>query len=65
MQLGMIGLGRMGGNMAKRLEQHGHELKIPDRPFGFGRLIRAQAAGDFESLRERDRRVARIHVDNL
>jgi len=27
MQLGMIGLGRMGGNMAKRLEQHGHEVK--------------------------------------
>jgi 6-phosphogluconate dehydrogenase len=30
MQLGMIGLGRMGGNMAKRLEQHGHELKTYD-----------------------------------
>ena len=33
---------------------------IPGQPFGFGRLIRAQAAGDFESLRERGRRVARI-----
>ena len=30
MQLGMIGLGRMGGNMAKRLEQHGHEVKTYD-----------------------------------
>jgi 6-phosphogluconate dehydrogenase len=30
MQLGMIGLGRMGGNMAQRLEQHGHELKTYD-----------------------------------
>jgi glucose-6-phosphate isomerase len=47
------------------VEDYGDELKIPDRPFGFGRLIRAQAAGDFESLRERDRRVARIHMDNL
>jgi len=30
MQLGMIGLGRMGGNMTKRLEQHGHEVKTYD-----------------------------------
>jgi 6-phosphogluconate dehydrogenase len=26
MKLGMVGLGRMGGNMVKRLEQDGHEL---------------------------------------
>ncbi|MFL5925802.1 MAG: phosphogluconate dehydrogenase (NAD(+)-dependent, decarboxylating) [Gaiellaceae bacterium] len=30
MQLGMIGLGRMGGNMAKRLEESGHEVKTFD-----------------------------------
>ena len=30
MQLGMIGLGRMGGNMAKRLEENGHEVKTYD-----------------------------------
>jgi 6-phosphogluconate dehydrogenase len=30
MQLGMIGLGRMGGNMAKRLEERGHDLKTYD-----------------------------------
>jgi 6-phosphogluconate dehydrogenase len=30
MQLGMIGLGRMGGNMAKRLEEHGHEVMTYD-----------------------------------
>src|SRR5436305_8703397 len=30
MQLGMIGLGRMGGNMAKRLEEHGHDVKTFD-----------------------------------
>jgi len=29
-QLGMIGLGRMGGNMTKRLEEHGHEVKTYD-----------------------------------
>jgi len=30
MQLGMIGLGRMGGNMATRLAERGHELKTYD-----------------------------------
>ena len=26
MKLGMIGLGRMGGNMAERLRRHGHTV---------------------------------------
>ncbi len=30
MQLGMIGLGRMGANMTKRLEERGHEMKTFD-----------------------------------
>jgi 6-phosphogluconate dehydrogenase len=30
MQLGMIGLGRMGNGMTKRLEEHGHEVKTYD-----------------------------------
>ena len=30
MQLGMIGLGRMGGNIARRLMQHGHEVSVFD-----------------------------------
>jgi 6-phosphogluconate dehydrogenase len=30
MQLGMIGLGRMGGNMTKRLEEHGHDVRTYD-----------------------------------
>jgi 6-phosphogluconate dehydrogenase len=30
MQLGMIGLGRMGGNMTRRLGEHGHEVKTYD-----------------------------------
>ena len=47
------------------VEDYGDELKIPERPFGFARLIRAQAAGDFESLRERGRRVARVHLEKV
>jgi 6-phosphogluconate dehydrogenase len=43
MQIGMIGLGRMGGNMSRRLIQAGHEV------VGYGRsaenLERAKAAG--------------------
>jgi len=30
MQLGMIGLGRMGGNMVRRLMRHGHECVVYD-----------------------------------
>jgi 6-phosphogluconate dehydrogenase len=30
MQLGMIGLGRMGGNMTTRLTEHGHDMKTYD-----------------------------------
>jgi transaldolase / glucose-6-phosphate isomerase len=45
------------------VEETGEELAIPGQPFGFGQLIRAQAAGDFASLKERGRRVARIRLD--
>lgn len=31
MQIGMVGLGRMGGNMAERLRRHGHEVVGYDR----------------------------------
>jgi len=43
----------------------GDELPIPGKPFGFGRLIRAQAAGDLETLKERGRRVARVRLEDL
>ena len=31
MQLGMIGLGRMGGNMVRRLQRGGHTCVVYDR----------------------------------
>ena len=31
MQLGMIGLGRMGGNIVRRLMKHGHTAVVYDR----------------------------------
>ncbi len=45
------------------VDDTGDELAIPNQRFGFGKLIRAQAAGDFASLQERGRRVARIHIE--
>jgi len=42
------------------VDDPGDELPIPGRDFGFRRLIAAQAAGDYEALRERGRRVCRV-----
>jgi transaldolase / glucose-6-phosphate isomerase len=47
------------------VEDYGAELAIPGKPFGFAQLIRAQAAGDFESLRERGRRIARVRLEDI
>jgi hypothetical protein len=53
------------GLFLQLVDDPGEELPIPGRDFGFRRLIRAQAAGDFASLKERGRRVARIHVEDV
>jgi hypothetical protein len=47
------------------VDDQGDELPIPGKPFGFRRLIRAQAAGDLETLKERGRRVARIQLEEI
>jgi len=47
------------------VDDQGDELPIPGRDFGFARLIRAQAAGDYESLKERGRRVARVRLGEV
>jgi transaldolase/glucose-6-phosphate isomerase len=38
------------------------ELPIPGEPYGFSTLKQAQALGDFVSLRDRGRRVVRVHL---
>ncbi|WNB87476.1 glucose-6-phosphate isomerase [Cellulomonas sp. ATA003] len=40
----------------------GTDLEVPDRPFTFGRLIAAQAAGDATVLADHGRPVLRLHV---
>ena len=47
------------------MDDTGDELPIPGRDFGFGRLIRSQAAGDFAALEERGRRVIRIRLEDI
>ena len=47
------------------VDDQGDELPIPGKPFGFRRLIRAQAMGDLETLKERGRRVARIRLEDI
>jgi transaldolase/glucose-6-phosphate isomerase len=47
------------------IDDTGEELPIPGRKFGFGRLIKAQAAGDYAALQERGRPVARIRMEDL
>jgi glucose-6-phosphate isomerase len=38
------------------------DVEIPDRPFTFGELIRAQAAGDAQVLEDHGRPVLRLHL---
>jgi transaldolase/glucose-6-phosphate isomerase len=47
------------------VDDTGDEIPIPDQPFGFGRLIRAQAEGDFQSLKERGRKIVRVRLEEL
>jgi transaldolase / glucose-6-phosphate isomerase len=53
------------GHFLQIVDDEGEELPIPGKPFGFCRFIRAQAEGDFESLKARGRRVARIHAEEI
>src|SRR4030088_1792347 len=61
MQLGMIGLGRMGGNIVRRLMKHGHSTVVFDKdPKAVAALAADGAAGssaleDFVSRLEKPR----------
>jgi 6-phosphogluconate dehydrogenase len=46
MQLAIVGLGRMGGNIARRLMQHGHEVVVYDaNPAAIATLAKEKATG--------------------
>jgi glucose-6-phosphate isomerase len=46
-------------------EAEGEAVAIPGRPYDFGTLERAQAAGDLLTLRQRGRRVGRVALADL
>jgi transaldolase/glucose-6-phosphate isomerase len=48
------------GHFIQVVDEFGEELPIPGRPYGFRTLIAAQAAGDFEALRDRGRSIVRV-----
>jgi transaldolase/glucose-6-phosphate isomerase len=50
------------GLFVQVVDDLGEELKIPGRPYGFRTLIAAQAAGDFQALQERGRRIVRVQL---
>jgi glucose-6-phosphate isomerase len=50
------------GLLVQVVDDLGDDLKIPGRPYGFKTLIAAQALGDFETLRERGRRIVRVQL---
>ncbi|MFD2678621.1 phosphogluconate dehydrogenase (NAD(+)-dependent, decarboxylating) [Camelimonas lactis] len=50
MQLGMIGLGRMGGNIVRRLMQRGHQAVVHDRAEAAVAMLAAEGAVGAASL---------------
>jgi len=50
MQIGVIGLGRMGGNIARRLMKHGHEAVVYDRDPKATAALAADGATGAEGL---------------
>jgi transaldolase/glucose-6-phosphate isomerase len=53
------------GNFIQVVDDTDDEVPIPGRDYGFGRLIRAQAAGDFASLEERGRPIVRVRLEEI
>ncbi|MGZ8692006.1 MAG: glucose-6-phosphate isomerase [Gaiellaceae bacterium] len=52
------------GLFVQVVDDTGEEIPIPGEDFGFGRLIRAQAEGDYRSLQERGRPVVRVRLED-
>jgi transaldolase / glucose-6-phosphate isomerase len=50
------------GLFVQVVDDTGDEISIPGQEFGFGRLIRAQAEGDFRSLRDLGREIVRLRI---
>jgi transaldolase/glucose-6-phosphate isomerase len=53
------------GVFVQVVDDLGEELPVPGRDFGFRRLIAAQAAGDYQALSERGRRIVRVGLQEV
>ena len=53
------------GLFVQVVDEPADDVEIPGKPYSFGTLIRAQAAGDLLALRDRDRRVVRVSMQQL
>ena len=63
MQLGMVGLGRMGANMVKRLVAHGHECTVFDRsPEVVEELAKEKGVTGSSSLQDMVARMAKAAI---
>ena len=51
-----------GGLFLQLTVDHAEDVPIPGEPYTFGILAEAQALGDLRALRERHRRVVRVHL---
>ena len=59
MQLGMIGLGRMGGNIVRRLMRDGHEAIVYDRNLAASQALREEGAVAAADLADMVKRLVR------
>jgi 6-phosphogluconate dehydrogenase len=59
MQIGIIGLGRMGSNIARRLMRHGHEAVVYDRDQKAVTTVAGEGAAGASGLEELVRRLAK------
>ncbi|HYK92719.1 MAG TPA: bifunctional transaldolase/phosoglucose isomerase [Thermoplasmata archaeon] len=50
------------GRFVQLLDEFREDVAVPGTDYTFGQLIRAQALGDFQALRQRGRRVLRIQL---
>ncbi len=57
MRIGMVGLGRMGANIVRRLHRHGHECVVFDRDSAPGLALKAEGAVPVSDLAELVRRL--------
>lgn len=53
------------GRFVQVVDDPGEDVPIPGHDFGFAGLIEAQAAGDYAALKERDRPIVRVRLEEV